>query len=82
MCKWSDLDAPVPLGLRLLLSKSLEDGHCHPQNSNPTEWNRECIDDVLNVELVGVSFQDVNCNLQRCVHERIDDHTEDTQDDQ
>ena len=75
-------NAPVALGLRLLLSQSLDDGHRNPKKGDPSEWNGERIGDVLNIEFVGVSLQNIDGDLQRCVDKGINDHAEDTQDDQ
>ena len=77
-----DSNAPVALGLCLLLSQSFDDGHRNPKHSNPSEWNGERVGDVLNIEFVGVSLQNVDGDLQRCVDKGIDDHAEDAQNDQ
>ncbi len=77
-----DLDAPISIGLSLLLSQSFEDGHRNPKNCNPAEWDGQGVDDVLNVELVRITLQDVDGNLQRGVNKRVYDHTEDAQDNQ
>jgi len=77
-----DLDAPVSIGLSLLLAQSFDDGNGDPEDGNPAKWNRQGIGDVLNVELVGIALEDVDGNLQRGVNERVNDHTEDAQDDQ
>lgn len=77
-----DLDAPVSIGLGLLLSQSFEDGHRNPQDCNPAEWNGQGVDDVLNVELVRIALQDVDSNLQRGVDKGVNDHAEDAQDNQ
>ena len=77
-----DLDAPVSIGLGLLLSQSFENGHGDPKDCNPAEWDRQGVDDVLNVELVRIALQDVDSNLQRGVDKGVNDHTEDAQDNQ
>ena len=77
-----DLDAPVSIGLGLLLSQSFEDGHRDPQDCNPAEWDGQGVDDVLNVELVRIALQDVDSNLQRGVNKGVNDHAEDAQDNQ
>ena len=64
MCVSVNSDTPVAVGLRLLLSQSLEDGHRNPENRNPSKWNGKCVDDVLNVKLVGVSIENIDGNLQ------------------
>lgn len=74
-----NLDAPVPFGLSLLLPQSLENGHRDPKDCNPSEWDRECVDDVLNVEFVGVALKDIDSNLQRGVDKGVNNHTKDTQ---
>jgi len=75
-----DLDAPVPVGLSLLLSQSLDNGHRDPQDCNPSEWNGECVDNVLNVEFVGVALKDIDRNLQRGIDKGVNNHAKDTQD--
>ena len=77
-----DLDAPISIGLSLLLAQSLDNGHGDPQDGNPTKWNGQGIDDVLNIEFVGIALEDVNGNLQRGVDEGVNDHTKYAQDDQ
>ena len=64
MCVKVDSDTPVSVGLSLLLSQSLEDGHRDPEDCNPAKWNGKCVDDVLNVKLVGVSIENIDCDLQ------------------
>lgn len=64
MCYLLDLDAPVSIGLSLLLPQSFDDGHRNPKDCNPAEWDGQGVDDVLNVELVGIALQDVDGNLQ------------------
>ncbi len=75
-------NAPVALGLCLLLSQSFDDGHRNPKHSNPSEWDGECVGDVLNVEFVGIALQNIDGDLQRCVDKGIDDHAKDAQDNQ
>ena len=77
-----DLDAPVPIGLSLLLPQSFENGHRDPKDCNPAEWDGQGVDDVLDVELVRIALQDVDSNLQRGVDKGVNDHTEDAQDNQ
>ena len=78
----SELDAPVSIGLCLLLSQSFEDGHRNPKDCNPAEWDGQGVDDVLNVELVRIALQDVDGNLQRGVDKGVNDHAKDAQDNQ
>ena len=64
MCFSGDSDTPVAVGLGLLLSQSLEDGHRDPENRNPAKWNGKGVDDVLNVKLIGISIENIDGNLQ------------------
>ena len=82
MFHFFDLDTPISVGLCLLLSQSFDDGHGDPKDRNPAKWNGQSIDDVLNIEFVGIALQDVDSNLQGGVDKGVNNHAENAQDNQ